>query len=117
MTRILLADSDPIARKALTLLLNRKLGLTEIFYAADLQLLESQLAACRPDVLLVEASMLGRPGGVSCRWLRQNYPALRLALLSINPEDALCAAELGAVFIDKSSNGERVLEQVRSLLA
>lgn len=115
MIRVLLADADPATRTGLTLLLNRKLGITDICEAANGSELISQLQDCKPGLLILDWSLPGRPSLETCRELHATYP-MQWVILSVTAEDATFAQALEAVFIHKSTPAEQVLEQLRSLL-
>jgi DNA-binding NarL/FixJ family response regulator len=116
MTRILLADPDPSARKALALLINHKLGLEDIHEVADSQSLLRQMTECQPDVLLVDSSLLAPLSQAEKQSLIVNRPDLRLFVLSINLEEAAQAQSLGGVFIHKGSPGAQVLKHLKAWL-
>jgi len=117
MARVLLADADSATRKGLTLLLNRKLGVTDIGEAVDGDSLAQQLASCKPDLLILDWSLPNRPTLDACRQLHDAAPLMKCVILSVNGEDVLFAEALGAVFIHKSTPAEKVLGQLKALLS
>ena len=68
MKRILIADPDPAFRKALALLIARRLAIQNIDEAADTGTLIQKLADTRPDLLL----LIGRS---RCPGTRNLHPA------------------------------------------
>ena len=116
MNHILIADPDQAFRKALTLLIARKLDIQRIDEAADTGTLIQKLAETPPDLLLLNWSIHGVPGPETCLLLRNTYPDMKVILLSLNPEDAKTARSAGAGFICKSSSPEETLEVLRSVL-
>jgi DNA-binding NarL/FixJ family response regulator len=115
MTRILIADSDPRTRQALALLLERKLDVHSTDEAWDRASLECQVATGAPDLILLDrylpgltateiAGLLGRPSGV------------RLALMSVNADDATTAQTLSVAFIYKGALPEEVLATLKTLI-
>jgi two-component system, NarL family, invasion response regulator UvrY len=116
MQRIIIADPDPAFRKALALLITRRLDVQSIDEAADTGTLIQKLADSPPDLLLLNWSIHGVPGPETCILLRNTYPAMKVILLSLNPEDAETARCAGAGFICKSSSPEKTLEVLRSVL-
>ena len=117
MKRILIADPDPAFRKALSLLISRRLGIQDIDEAADTGTLIQKLATTPPDLVLLNWSIHGVPGPETCILLRNTYPNLKVILLSLNPEDAAAARAAGAEFICKSSSPDDTLTVLKSLLA
>src|SRR5512137_756254 len=109
MLRILIADQDPAFRKALALLIRRKLGVRHIEEASDTGTLIQKLADSRPDLLLLNWFLHGMPGPEFCSLLRNTYPNLKVILVSLHPEDAAAAGSAGAGFICKSAPPEETL--------
>ncbi len=117
MNRILIADPDSTFRNALSLLLNRKLGLTCISEAADMGTLIQSLLADPPELLFLGWSLYGTPGPEICRLLRKSHPTMKIVLLSVNPEDKAEAQEAGADYIQKGASAEEILESLKKLVA
>ncbi len=117
MKRILIADPDPAFRKALALLITRRLEVCQIDEAADTGNLIQKLADTCPDLLLLNWSIHGVPGLETCILLRNTYPDLKVILLSMNPEDADAAHAVGAGLICKCASPEETLTVLRSVLA
>jgi DNA-binding NarL/FixJ family response regulator len=117
MIRILIADPDSTFRNALSLLLNRKLGLTCISEAADMGTLIQSLLAEPPELLLLGWSLYGTPGPEICRLLRKSHPSMKIVLLSVNPEDEAEAQDAGADFIQKGSPAEEILASLKKLIS
>jgi DNA-binding NarL/FixJ family response regulator len=115
--RILIADPDPAFRKALALLLARRLNLQNIDEAADTGAVIQKLADNPPDLLFLSWSIHGVPGPETCILLHNTYPNIKLILLSLNPEDAPAAHAAGAEFICKSASPDETLKVLKSLLA
>jgi DNA-binding NarL/FixJ family response regulator len=117
MKRILIADPDPAFRKALALLIGRRLDIRHIDEAADTGTLIQKLAQNQPDLLLLNWSIHGVSGPEICFLLRNTYPGLKVVLLSLNPEDASAAHTVGAEFICKSASPEDSLVVLTSILS
>jgi len=116
MIRILIADPDSATRKALILLLHRKLGTNCIIEVKDVETLIRSLADTPPDLLLLDWRLYGSPATETCRLLRKAYPYLKIVLLSVDAEDATAAKEAGADFIYKGASPEELIATLRSLL-
>ena len=116
MVRILIADPDSATRKALILLLQRKLGTQSIFEVKDVETLIRTLADTPPDVLLLDWRLYGSPAPETCRLLRRAYPDLKIALLSVDADDATAAKEAGADFIHKGASPDELIATLGPLL-
>ena len=116
MTRILVADPNTAGRKALALLITRKLGIMDIYEAEDTETLIRTLANCPPDILLLDWRLYGAPAPETCRLLRKAYPWLKVILLSVEAEDEQAAQGAGATFIYKGTNPIEVLAILESIL-
>jgi two-component system nitrate/nitrite response regulator NarL len=116
MIRILIADPDSATRKALILLLQHKLGTQSIFEVKDVETLIRTLADTPPDVLLLDWRLYGSPAPETCRLLRRAYPHLKIALLSVDADDATAAKEAGADFIHKGASPDELIATLGPLL-
>jgi two-component system nitrate/nitrite response regulator NarL len=115
MTRILIADPDPRIRQALILLLERKLGAVQADEAWDRAALERQLAALRPDVLLLDCHLPGlTTADITALLSRPISP--RLALMSVDADDLPTALGFNAAFIYKGAPPAEVLATLRGLI-
>jgi two-component system, NarL family, nitrate/nitrite response regulator NarL len=116
MIRILIADPDSATRKALILLLQRRLGTNCIFEVKDVETLIRTLADTPPDVLLLDWRLYGSPAPETCRLLRRAYPHLSIVVLSVDAEDATAAKEAGAGFIHKGASPDELIATLTPLL-
>ena len=115
MIRIIIADPDHATRKALTLLLRRKMGTNGIVEVGDLETLIRALASELPDLLLLDWRLYGSPAPDTCRLLQKAYPRLKIILLSVNAEDEAAAKEAGADFIHKGAPPDELIATLTSL--
>lgn len=116
MFRIFIADPDFGTRKALTLLLRRKLGIENIVEIEDMEALVRALAGTPPDLLLLDWRLDGSPAAETCRLLRKAYPGLKIVLLSLDAGDAAPAREAGADFIYKGASPHELIATLTPLL-
>jgi DNA-binding response OmpR family regulator len=116
MIRILIADPDSATRKALILLLQRKLGTSCIFEVKDVETLIRTLADIPPDLLLLDWRLYGSPATETCRLLRKAYPQLKIVLLSVDANDETAAREAGADFIHKGASPDELIATLTALL-
>lgn len=116
MIRIIIADPDSAARKALTLLLRRKLGTNGILEVDGVEALIRALADTPPDLLLLDWRLYGSPAPETCRLLQRAYPQLKIILLSVDADDAEAAREAGAEFVHKGASPDELIATLRPLL-
>jgi DNA-binding NarL/FixJ family response regulator len=117
MIRILIADPDFATRKALALLLRRKLGTDCIVEAENVETLLRVLADKPPELLLLDGRFYGAPAPEICSLLRMAYPRLKIILLSVNVDDAPAAKQAGVVFIHKGAPPDQLIATLTSLLS
>ena len=116
MIRILIADPDSATRKALILLLQRKLGTNCIIEVKDVKTLILKLADTPPNLLLLDWRLYGSLAPETCRLLRKAYPQLEIVLLSVDANDATAAKEAGAGFIHKGASPDELIATLTPLL-
>ncbi len=117
MIRVLIADPDPRTRKALANLLRRKLGVSDIEEAGDVEALIQTLGQRPPDLLLLDWGLPGSPAPETSRLLQKAYENLNIVLLSVDAEDADAAKCAGADFIYKGASPEELLRTLERLTA
>src|SRR6266540_787319 len=116
MIRIIIADPDSATRKALTLLLRRKLGTDGIIEVDCVETLIRALADTPPDLLLLDWRLYGSPAPETCRLLQKAYPHLKIVLLSVDANDAIAAKDAGAAFIHKGASPDELIATLTPLL-
>jgi DNA-binding NarL/FixJ family response regulator len=116
MIRILIADPDSATRKALILLMQRKLGTNCITEVKDVETLIRSLADTPPDLLMLDWRLYGSPATETCRLLRKAYPDLRIILLSVDANDETAAKEAGADFVHKGASPDELIATLTPLL-
>ncbi len=116
MIRIIIADPDSATRKALTLLLRRKLGTDGILEVDSVETLIRTLADTTPDLLLLDWTLYGSPAPETCRLLQRAYPHLKMILLSVDADDATAAEEAGAAFIYKGASPDELIATLTPIL-
>jgi DNA-binding NarL/FixJ family response regulator len=116
MIRIIIADPDSATRKAITLLIRRKMGTNGIVEVGDVETLIRTLADASPDLLLLDWRLYGSPAPDTCRLLQKAYPQLKIVLLSVDANDAAAAKEAGADFIYKGASPDELIATLVPLL-
>ena len=116
MTHILIADADSRTRQALMLLLEHKLAVDCAGEAWDRVSLERQLAALKPDALLLDCHLPGLTTA-DITALFERSTGVRLALMSVNADDIVMAQRLNATFVYKGALPEEALAVLTTLLS
>jgi DNA-binding NarL/FixJ family response regulator len=111
-----IADPDSVARKALMLLLRRKLGIDEIVEIENAEALTQTLADAPPDLLLLDWQLSDCPAPETCSLLRKTYPHLKIVLLSLDAGDAPAAKEVEAGFVHKGASPDELIATLTPLL-
>ena len=117
MIYIIIADPDPATRKALSLLLKRKLGTDGIVEVPDVEMLIRALTDSAPDLLLLDWKLYGSPATETCRLLQKAYPRLKIVLLSVDAHDEAAARAAGAQFIHKGAAPDELIATLKPILA
>lgn len=116
MKRILLADHHPGLRSALRLLLETRLEFELIVEARDMEHVLAQVEDARPDYILLDWELPGRPTRERVSVLRTLVPHLKVIVLSARPEgEAAALAEGAEAFVCKSEPPALILEKIRKV--
>ncbi len=114
MTQILLADDNPDLCSALRLVLETRLDLQQIHEARDMEQLLAQAEDTRPDCIVLDWELPGRPARERIRILRALVPSTRIIVISARPEAREEALSEGAdAFADKAAAPLLILETMR----
>ena len=97
-------------------LLEHKLAVDCVGEAWDCASLERQLAATKPDALLLDCHLpdLTTAGIIA---LLERSTGVRLALMSVNADDAVLAERLNATFVYKGALPEEALAVLKTLIS
>ena len=118
-TRIVIADDHPLVRGALSQALSGAIQ-ADIVEAADLDGLMRELEADPdPDLVLLDLAMPGIRGLSGLLFLRAQYPAVPVAIVSANEDRGVIRSclEAGALgFIPKTTPIETMRDAVRRVL-
>ena len=118
--KILIVDDHAMFREGFAWILGRLGPDTEIVEASNIAEALACAAANRVDLAILDLYLPGYRGLEALRVVRNEFPDLRIVLLSGTDDSALIHAGLAAGaqgFIHKSARGEAVLEAVRGVLA
>lgn len=88
MIRIALVDDHVVLRKSLSIMLGNMPGL-EVVLEADngLQLIDQLRAGAPPDLILLDITMPGMDGTETARWLKQEYPDIKILVVTMLRSD------------------------------
>jgi DNA-binding NarL/FixJ family response regulator len=118
-TRVLLADDHRMFRQGLRELLERKTNFDVVGEATTGREVLAQVAALRPDIVLLDIQMPEMNGVAVARQLAQTHPDLKIVMLTMYREDqhlveAIQAGARGYLLKDAdAAELIRVLERVR----
>ena len=116
-TRILVADNDARARFALQTLLRQEPGEVIVRESADVDGLAMQVKEFKPDLVLLDWELPGRPAAALLFALRGLCYTPKVIVLSARPEAERVALSAGAdAFVYKGDPPERLLHSFRSLV-
>ncbi len=114
--RVLLADHHSQVRWALRTAIKEEPGLVVVGEALGSQSLLSQARALRPDLILLEWELPGRPMEELLSTLHALNDGCQVIILSRQPECETAALEAGAdAFISKAAAPEELLIALRAL--
>lgn len=115
MAGVLIADADASLRAAFSLILRKRIGVSEVREAANLVQLQSRLERWQPDLILLDYRLpgLAEVGGLAKYRSVLSAPVIAL---SIRAEDGPAALLAGAdEFIHKSFPPDRALAIIQSV--
>ena len=116
-TRILVADNDARVRSALHTLLKQEQGGVIIRESADASGLAVQVREFKPDLVLLDWELPGRPAAALLFALHGLDYSPKVLVLSARPEAETDALTAGAdAFVCKGDPPERLMDSFRSLV-
>jgi len=116
MKRILLADDNPDLRSALRLLLETRLDVELIVEARDMEHVLAQVEDARPDCVILDWELPGRPTRERVSVLQTLVPGLKIIALSTRPESRQAALTEGVeTFICKTDSPVVILERIQEI--
>jgi DNA-binding NarL/FixJ family response regulator len=114
MKQILLADDNSDLRSALRLLLETRFEFNLINEARDMEHVLAQVEDTRPDCLIFDWELPGRPIRERITVLRTLMPGLKIIVTSIHPELKEKALSEGAdEFISKGEAPAKIVEALQ----
>jgi CheY-like chemotaxis protein len=116
MERILLADDNPDLRSALRLLLETRFHIELIVEARDMEHVLTQVEDSRPDCIILDWELPGRPTRSRVAVLRSLVPGLKVIAFSARPESKQSALKEGVeAFVSKAESPLVVLDRLQKI--
>jgi DNA-binding NarL/FixJ family response regulator len=116
--RILIADDNKLVRRGIVGLLSADKGFEVCGEASDSNETLQKAGQLKPDVILLDVSMSGTNGLNTAQLLRQQFPALKILIISQYDPHLLLARSLEAGAhgcIDKGRIGTDLVPTLRNL--
>lgn len=117
--RIFLIDDHPIVRQGLALLINREVDLEVCGEAQDAPSALTRLAACEPDLIILDISLNGPDGLDLLKTIRLKDGHVPVLVLSMHDESTYAERALRAGangYIMKHEAAEKVLVAIRRIV-
>ncbi len=116
MVRVIIADDHAIVRRGLAQILNDTEVARVVAEAADAAAVMTAMRVHPCDVLLLDIAMPGRNGIDALKSIRQEFPQVRVLILSMYPEDqfGMRALKAGAAgYLNKTSAPDTLIAAVQ----
>lgn len=116
--KILIVDDHPVVRRGLKSLLSNYQGFEIAGEAEDVASAMQQIQHISPDIVLLDIRLPGQSGLDLLDWIRQDYPHLKVIILTSFDDDELVQRALsrGAHgFILKSGSDEMLGDAIRTV--
>lgn len=112
---ILIADRQAKVRFALSILLQEQPGWTVSGVVNNKQDLFTKVTILKPDVLLLDWSLLGEGHAEIINSIRHQIPDLRIIVMSVDPEVKEHAMSLGVMyFVSKVDSPKRLVATIQA---
>jgi DNA-binding NarL/FixJ family response regulator len=118
--RILLVDDHPLVRQALRETLSEELDLAVCGEAEDREGALATIAACQPDLAILDLALKNSDGLELIKDIRVGYPRILMLVLSMHDESLFAqrAVHAGANgYISKQEATTRIIQAVRTVLS
>ncbi|ALK97376.2 hypothetical protein AM586_15210 [Massilia sp. WG5] len=116
MIRLVIADDHELIREGVKKIVRHCADLKVVGEAGDLQQAIALVAQVRPDVVVLDVSLPDYDGLDGLVELRRHFPALRVVMLSMHPEEryALAALRAGAFgYVSKNTATAELVQALR----
>ena len=119
MIKVLIADDHEILREGVKRVINEQMGMKVEWEAESGSQLFSILSEETPDLLILDLNMPGRSGLDLLKQLLDMYPALKVLVLTMHPEErfAIRVFKAGAHgYLNKSTLKKDLISAVRKIV-
>lgn len=116
MIRVVIADDHELIREGVKKIVRHCADLKIVGEAADLKQSVALIAQVRPDVAVLDISLPDSDGLDGLAELRRHFPALRIVMLSMHPEERFALAAMRAdalAYVSKSMASSELVEAIR----
>lgn len=114
--KILIADHQKHARSGLKALLRAAMSQPEIWEAANGREAQQLAQERRPDLVLMDIRMPEVDGLAATRWIKSNFPQVKILVLSLQGDRSAEALAAGADgFVSKCESPQTLLDRVAEL--
>ena len=120
MTKIVIADDHRVVRSGLRMVLDREEDFEVVAEAGDVADARRYVRAHRPDVLILDLNMPGDPSLAAIPVIREESPATRVVVLTMQEDPAFAreALQAGAsAYVLKEAADDELVEAVRVVAA
>lgn len=118
--RLMLVDDHPIMRAGISNMLELERGFSVVAQASDGETALKLYRQHRPDVVLLDISLVGMDGIETLRLLREEWPQSRVLILTASEarEDVRLALDTGAAgYVTKTVCHEELVASIRQVYA
>ena len=118
MIKITIVDDHSIVRSGLVKILKEESDMMILAETSGYAELFASLKNSRPDIILLDISIPGKNGLEILKEVKQYYPAVKVLMLSMHPEDrfAVRAIKAGASgYVTKESASEELVRAIRQV--
>ena len=118
MIKVLLADDHAVLRDGLQSIVDMRHDMTVVAQAADGRSAIHAVREFRPDVVIMDIAMPLLNGIEATRYIREDFPATKIVMLSIHAgsEHVFRALQAGAHgYVLKESAGNEVIDAIRTV--
>jgi DNA-binding NarL/FixJ family response regulator len=117
LIRVVIADDHELIREGIKKIVRHCADLKIVGEAADLKQAVALIAQVRPDVAVLDISLPDSDGFDGLVELRRHFPALRVVMLSMHPEEryAVPALRAGALaYVSKARASAELVDAIRA---
>jgi DNA-binding NarL/FixJ family response regulator len=115
LIRLVIADDHELIREGIKKIVRPNADLKIVGEAGDLSQALALIAQVRPEVAVLDITLPDADGLDGLAALRRHFPAVRVVILSMHPEEHYAAAALRAGALGYVSKGEAAAELVEAV--